>query len=245
MSISSIFLWHGLEQHFAVIETICSISTLPSYWTITAVCTYCENDVSLHFFCHSKWHRSSLGHLICQHLHLVGVSSKLSHQLLSIKQGQSQITRTFGKQWCFLKTIRNKSTLNSSFHWNVGCDPITETGLREQKTLAVEGTRAGLPQSLKSSVRRDPQMLASVITSIWIVVFFSEVTFSNIWLIYSLSFPIFLLFLCRAMTATKAVWIVRCDSSKTNCGPLNTSCWPQDGKKKDLKPANCCSGLPS
>lgn len=62
----------------------------PSYWTVTTVCSYRENDVSLFSSCccHNDWHCSLVSLMINLQHHLVDVKGKLTNQQLLAWQGQ-------------------------------------------------------------------------------------------------------------------------------------------------------------
>lgn len=66
------FLWHALEQQFAVIEAICSISTLRVTEPSSQFAVILNNDVALF----SVADAAPFGSLINQHHHLVDKAGK-------------------------------------------------------------------------------------------------------------------------------------------------------------------------
>lgn len=71
-----------------------------SYWTITAVCWYCDNDVSLFSLCccHNNWQSGPVSYMIQQQHHLVVGTGKVSNQQVEIKPDAPQGSGTCGKQ---------------------------------------------------------------------------------------------------------------------------------------------------
>lgn len=236
-----------------------------SYWTITTVCSYCENDVSS--VCSlSLPKRAALRlRLVIRYASntiLWTQQVHSTHWQLLIKPGHSQPSVACGKQRCllfflFLKTLRSKSTKSYRLHWTVGCDVIVKLHQTWHEDVC-DGEEKHLPRHSKNRTasgswilydklpRRSPLLWPTF--DLWslsrrrhfLYLIHVQFFFSCMFLI-SLCFSLFL-----AVHANDEGWVpsmVRCDSSNT-LWFIKDILLASRGKK-DSKPACCCSGLPS
>ncbi len=151
-----------------------------SYWTITTVCRYRDNDVSLFSLCccHNNWECSFMIH---QQHHLVEITGKLTHQRLKASRAYPGTVEPVVNNCVSLKPLETNQqstavlteTLAAMWFW--GCTKLDmQTFVAGAKKTCMGTTKTGLPQSLKTSTECSPKTFPSIIANIWFVVFVSE-----------------------------------------------------------------------